>query len=59
MKATSNAEQKRSFRALFSAPEGRWLNAPRSEGGVGHDSDKKYGKAAFLYLSHSVVVIPC
>ena len=33
--------------------------AARSEGGVRHDSDKKCGKAAFLYLSHSAVVIPC
>ena len=29
------------------------------EGGVRHDSDKRCGKAAFLYLSHSAVVIPC
>ena len=27
------------------------------EGGVRHDSDKKCGKATFLYLSHSAVVI--
>ena len=27
-------------------------------GGVRHDSDKKCGEAAFLYLSHSAVVIP-
>ena len=32
---------------MFAAP---------SEGGVRHDSDKKCGKAAFLYLPHSAVV---
>ena len=31
----------------------------RSEGGVLHDSDKKCGKAAFLYMLHSTVVISC
>ena len=29
------------------------------EGGVRHDSAKRCGKAAFLYLSHSAVVIRC
>ena len=42
---------------VFSAPGGRWYHAPRSEGGVGHHSDKKCGKAAFLYLSHFAVLI--
>ena len=31
--------------------------AAGSEGGVRHDEDKKCDKAAFLYLSHSAVVI--
>ena len=44
---------------VFHAAEGRMVFAARSEGGVRHDSDKKCGKAAFLYLSHSAVVIPC
>ena len=30
-----------------------------SEGGVLHDSDKKCGEAAFLYMLHSAVVISC
>ena len=42
----------------FHAAQGRMVFAARSEGGVRHDSDKKCGKAAFLYLSHSAVVIP-
>ena len=44
---------------VFHAAEGRMVFAARSEGVVRHDSDKKCGKAAFLYLFHSVVVIPC
>ena len=43
---------------VFHAAGGRWYHAARSEGGVRQDSDKKYCKAAFLYLSHSAVVIP-
>ena len=31
--------------------------APRSEGGVGHDSDSRCGEAAFLYMPHSAFVI--
>ena len=31
----------------------------RSEGGVLHDSDNECGKAAFLYMLHSAVVISC
>ena len=33
--------------------------APRSEGGVGHDSDSRCGEAAFPYVPHSAVVIRC
>ena len=44
---------------VFRAAGGRVVFAAGLEGGVRHDSDKKCGKAAFLYLSHSAVVIPC
>ena len=40
------------------APGGRMVFAPRSEGGVGQDSDSRWGIATFRYLSHSAVVIP-
>ena len=40
-------------------PQSRIQDAAASEGGVRHGSNKKCGGAAFLYLSHSAVVIPC
>ena len=40
-------------------PQSRIQDAAASEGGVRHDSDKKCGKAAFLYMLHSAVVISC
>ena len=44
---------------VFYAAGGRMVFAARSEGGVRHDSAKRCGNAAFLYLSHSSVVITC
>ena len=41
----------------FHVTEGRWYDVTRSEGGCHIDSGKKCGKAAFLYVSHSAVVI--
>ena len=41
----------------FHAPKGRMVFAPGLEGGVGHDSGSRYGEAAFLYMTHSTVVI--
>ena len=38
-------------------PQGTAWFLPQAQRGVRHDSDKKCGKAAFLYLSHSAVVI--
>ena len=33
--------------------------APGLEGGVGHNFGSRYGEAAFLYMPHYAVVIPC
>ena len=44
---------------VFIVPKGRMVFAPRSEGGVGHDSDSRCGEAAFRYMPHSAVVIRC
>ena len=43
----------------FHAPKGRMVFAPGLEGGVGHNFGSRYGEAAFLYMPHSAVVIPC
>ena len=40
---------------VFHAAGDRMVFAAGLEGVVRHDSDKKRGKAAFLYLSHSAV----
>ena len=42
---------------VFHAAECRMVFAAGLEGGGRHDLDKRCGKAAFLYLSHSAVVI--
>ena len=55
----SETEQRRCFRVLFSAPQDRMHNAPRSKGGVGHHSGSRRGHATFLYIPHSDVFIPC
>ena len=44
---------------VFHAACDRMVFAAPSEGGVRHDSAKRCGNAAFLYLPHSAVVIPC
>ena len=46
----------RDGKSVFSCHNAAWF-VPRSEGGCDIDSDKKCGKAAFLYVPHSAVVI--
>ena len=53
-----NRMKKRANRRVFRATNDRMLNATPSEGGVWQDSDKRCGKATFLYLSHSYRFIP-
>ena len=43
----------------FHAPKDRMVFAPRSEGGVGHDSGSRWGNATFRYLPYSAVVVLC
>ena len=44
---------------VFIATGGRMVFATGLEGGVWQDSGSRCGEAAFLYLSHSAVVIRC
>ena len=44
---------------VFIATGGRMVFATGLEGGVWQDSGSRCGEAAFLYIPHSAVVIPC
>ena len=46
-------------RGVFHATNDRLFFATRSEGGVWQDSGSRYGEAAFIYMTHSTVVITC
>ena len=44
---------------VFIATGGRMVFATGLEGGVWQDSGSRCGEAAFRYMPHSAVVIPC